>query len=174
MALSVIGRLRAQREPVGAPTAPAMIMIDYPAEGSVFPPEITAPAFLWRDPSAGAAVWRIDFDFTDGDAPIRVKAAGEPFAFGEIDSRAIGETNELPKLTPQQAAQRTWKPDDETWKTIKKRSVGHPATVTIAGFQSGDLRQTVSLRDGPRTRSHGKAQILQFGHSLRLFGPAGP
>jgi len=48
MALSVIGRLRAQREPVGAPTAPAMIMIDYPAEGSVFPPEITAPAFLWR------------------------------------------------------------------------------------------------------------------------------
>ena len=145
MALSVIGRLRAQREPVGAPTAPAMIMIDYPAEGSVFPPEITAPAFLWRDPSSGAAVWRIDFDFTDGDAPIRVKAAGEPFAFGEIDSRAIGETNELPKLTPQQAAQRTWKPDDETWKTIKKRSVGHPATVTIAGFQSGDLRQTVSL-----------------------------
>src|ERR1017187_5925974 len=145
MALSVIGRLRAQREPVGAPTAPAMIMIDYPAEGSVFPPEITAPTFLWRDPSAGAAVWRIDFDFTDGDAPLRVKAAGEPFAFGEIDSRAIGETNELPKLTPQQAAQRTWKPDDETWKTIKKRSVGHPATVTIAGFPSGDLRQTVSL-----------------------------
>src|ERR1035437_3424970 len=25
------------------------------------------------------------------------------------------------------------------------------------------------LRDGPRTRSHGKAQIFQFGHSLRLF-----
>jgi hypothetical protein len=30
------------------------------------------------------------------------------------------------------------------------------------------------LRGGPKTRSHGKAQILQFGHSLRLFGPAGP
>jgi hypothetical protein len=32
----------------------------------------------------------------------------------------------------------------------------------------------LELRDGPKTRSHGKAQILQFGHSLRLFGPAGP
>ncbi|MBZ5626938.1 MAG: tetratricopeptide repeat protein [Acidobacteriia bacterium] len=145
MALSVIGRLRAQRGTAGSPTAPAAIVIDYPEEGSVFPSEMTAPTFLWRDPFAGTAVWRIDFDFTDGSAPIRLKAAGEPFAIGDIDSRAVGETNELPKLTPRQAAQRTWKADDETWKTIKKRSVGHPATMTISGFPSGDLRPAVSL-----------------------------
>ena len=142
---SVTRGLRAQREPAGVPTASATILIDYPADGSVFPPEITAPTFLWRDPSGGATVWRIDFQFAGGDAPLRVKAAGEPFAFGEIDSRATGATNELPKLTPQQAAQHTWKPDDETWKTIKLRTVGHRATVTITGLRSGDLRETVSL-----------------------------
>ena len=30
------------------------IAIDYPLEGSIFLPEITAPTFLWRDPSPTA------------------------------------------------------------------------------------------------------------------------
>src|ERR1035437_3485173 len=50
---------------------------------------------------------------------------------------------------------------------------------TFVGTGSGEPEVFIDgdhllLRDGPRTRSHGKAQILQFGHSLRLFGPAGP
>src|ERR1035441_3119444 len=50
-------------------TAPAMpqakevsqIAIDYPAEGSVFPPDIAAPTFLWRDADPSATSWRIEF-----------------------------------------------------------------------------------------------------------------
>src|ERR1019366_8021330 len=32
----------------------AAITVDYPSEGSIFPPEITPPTFLWRDPSGPA------------------------------------------------------------------------------------------------------------------------
>ena len=35
---------------------PAAVAIDYPADGAIFPPEITAPTFLWRDPDRKAAV----------------------------------------------------------------------------------------------------------------------
>ena len=47
---------------------PAQVTIDYPAEGSIFPPEITAPTFLWRDAAESAQPWRIDVDFGDGSA----------------------------------------------------------------------------------------------------------
>src|ERR1035437_2145397 len=39
--------------PPGASSV-AAITVDYPEEGSIFPPEITPPTFLWRDPSGTA------------------------------------------------------------------------------------------------------------------------
>ena len=41
----------------------AAITVDYPADGSVFPPEITPPTFLWRDAAANATSWTIDITF---------------------------------------------------------------------------------------------------------------
>ena len=58
---------------------------------------------------------------------------------GEIDPRCIGDTNEPPRLTPEQAAARTWTPDAPTWAAIKKRSVERRATVTITGFRDDRL-----------------------------------
>ena len=123
-------------------TAP--IVIDYPADGSVFPPDMAAPTFLWRDPAAGAVSWRIDVTFANGSAPIGVAAKGERMQIGEIDPRCVSPTNQLPSLTPQQAAAHTWLPDPATWAAIKKNSVAGPATVTIAGFAAGNARQPVS------------------------------
>ncbi|MGO9273248.1 MAG: tetratricopeptide repeat protein [Terriglobia bacterium] len=123
---------------------PAPITIDYPAEGSIFPPEITAPTFLWRDAAEGATAWRIDVEFADGSAPIKVESRGERLRLGEIDPRCVASTNELPKLTPQQAAARAWTPDAATWAAIKERSAEHPATVTIAGFGNGNADRAVS------------------------------
>jgi tetratricopeptide (TPR) repeat protein len=108
------------------------IAIDYPRDGSIFPPEITAPTFLWRDDS-GAGRWRIDITFSEGAAAIRVEARGEMLEPGEIDPRAISSTNELPKVAPAHA----WLPDKQTWGAIKKRSVNGPAKVTITGFDAG-------------------------------------
>jgi len=39
---------------------------------------------------------------------------------GEIDLRCAGPTNEAPKLTPEQALARTWRPDDASWSAIKQ------------------------------------------------------
>jgi len=131
----------APQEPAGRLPA---IAIDYPADGSVFPPELTPPTFLWRDSAVNATSWTIDISFPDGSPGIHTKSAGDPMHIGEIDPEAVGPTNELPKLTPQQAAAHTWMPDAVTWSTIKKHSVGSPASITITGFRGDDLKDPLS------------------------------
>ena len=123
---------------------PAAITVDYPEDGSTFPPEIAPPTFLWRDASSRASVWTIEVEFSDGSAAIRAKSAGERLRIGEIDPRCISPSNELPKLTPQQAAARTWIPEAATWQAIKRHSTEHPATITITGFQDEHLDHLVS------------------------------
>jgi len=123
---------------------PVSVTIDYPAEESIFPPDMVAPTFLWRDPDKSATTWRIDVTFADGSAGIQARSSGERIEVGEIDERCISETNKLPELTPQQAEARTWKPDATTWEAIKRQSVAGKARVTIAGFVDKDSRQPVS------------------------------
>ena len=96
---------------------------------------MAAPTFLWRDPGARAAAsWSVEVTFADGSPALQRTSAGEPMKLGEIDPRAVGETNELPKLTPEQAAAHTWKPDagDLGGDQETTRSTA-PATVTFAG-----------------------------------------
>ena len=129
---------------VCAQNGTAPIVIDYPAGGSVFPPDMAAPTFLWRDPAPGAVSWRIDVSFAGGSAAIHAAAKGERLRIGAIDPRCVAPTNRPPSLTPQQAAAHTWIPDPTTWAAIKKQSVSGAATVTISGFASGNARQPVS------------------------------
>ena len=120
------------------------ITVDYPAEGSVFPPEFPPPTFLWRDASSKAKVWVIDATFAGGAPAIRATSQGEPMQVGEIDQRAVGPTNELPKLTPEQAAAHTWAPDRGAWDAIKKNSTEQVATLSITGYREGSLKSAVS------------------------------
>jgi len=108
------------------------ITIDYPADKSIFPPDMTAPTFLWRDATESNSSWRIDITFGDGSAALHVTTSGERMKIGEIDPRTIAPSNKPPELTPMQAAARTWKPDQPTWETIRKHSVDRPAKVTIS------------------------------------------
>ena len=130
------------------PQAPAggsgRIAIDYPAEGSWFPPEITPPTFLWHDTAAGAASWTIDISFPDGAPGIHVQSAGEPMRIGPIDPEAVSSSNQPPKLTPEQASAHTWTPAAALWAAIKKRSVESPATIAISGFRRDDPGRAVS------------------------------
>ncbi len=112
---------------------PAKIKVDYPLNGSVFPPDITAPTFLWHDPSQTATGWVIDISFA-GHKPIRIVAPGKNMQVGELDPDA-GPGLEL---TPEQAATHTWQPDVATWATIKRLSVNAPATIAISGIAGGD------------------------------------
>jgi len=113
-------------------------------DGSIFPPEITPPTFIWRDDASSATHWRIDIAFTDGSVGMRIDSTGERMSLGEIDPHCISSTNELPKLTPEQAAAHTWSPEAEIWEAVKKRSVAGPAVVIINGFSAQDARHAVS------------------------------
>jgi len=155
----------------------AQLTIDYPREGSIFPPEITPPMFIWRDAVAEAKTWRIDIAFSDGAKPLHAVSQGEPMQVGEIDPRCISNANQLPSLTPEQAAAHTWKPDAGTWTLIKKNSWGRWAIVTITGLDGTDRPVTtnrVSLstskdpvdgqifyRDVPLMPAEGKKGIVQ-------------
>jgi tetratricopeptide (TPR) repeat protein len=121
------------------------ITVDYPLEGSVFPPEFPPPRLEWRDASPRATFWTVDVSFGKDAAPaLRATSRGEPIEIGEIDERAVGTTNELPKLTEAQAAARTWRPDPEKWEAIKKGSTTADAVLTITGYADEGLGHPVS------------------------------
>lgn len=48
----------------GEPRAP--LLIDYPEEGSVFPPDMSAPTFLWREQGEDSSSWRVEVSLTAG------------------------------------------------------------------------------------------------------------
>jgi len=121
----------------------AKITVDYPLDGSVFPPEITPPTFLWRDTSETAKRWVVEVSFADDSGGIRVEVSGEHMQMGEIDPEA-GPGNELSQLTPEQAATRTWKPDAGTWTKIKRQSAKSPAIIAITGFADDNSKLPVS------------------------------
>ena len=118
------------------------ISIDYPEEGSIFPPGITPPTFLWRD--AAGTSWSIDISFADNSAPIHATSKGERMQFGPIDPDCVSDSNSPPKLNPQQAATWTWKPDAATWAAIQSHSAHKPATATITGYRDGNVAYSES------------------------------
>jgi Flp pilus assembly protein TadD len=121
------------------------ITVDYPLQGSVFPPDFAPPTFEWHDASQSATTWTIDVSPGEGAASaVHATSKGEPPTIGEIDPRAVGPTNELPKLTPERATAHTWKPDDATWEAIKKVAQGKDIVLTLTGHSGGPLRRVVS------------------------------
>ncbi|MDR3726131.1 MAG: tetratricopeptide repeat protein [Terracidiphilus sp.] len=129
---------------VRAAYEPERITIDYPLNQSVFPPDMAAPTFLWRDPASSAAAWQIDVAFANGSKELHIAAKGERMTVGEIDTRCISNTNKLPELTPEQAAAHTWKPDADTWAAIKKQAGTGAVTIALRGYAADNQSQPVS------------------------------
>jgi tetratricopeptide (TPR) repeat protein len=81
------------------------LTITYPLDGTVFPPEIVPPRFIWEDRNGGTDTWQVAVRFADGkDGPALV------------------------------VREREWTPSEEEWETIKSRSVETEAAVSICGF----------------------------------------
>ncbi|HKF49272.1 MAG TPA: tetratricopeptide repeat protein [Terracidiphilus sp.] len=119
----------------------AKVLIDYPEEGSIFPPGITPPTFLWRD-GASSNAWEITVSFADHSPAVHALSHGQRMQIGDIDPRCVAPTNEPPKLTPKEAEAWTWKPDDATWKAIQQHSVNGPAVFTVTGLRDGKADST--------------------------------
>jgi tetratricopeptide (TPR) repeat protein len=101
--------------------APASIAVSYPATGTLFPPEIVPPTFRWIDTAAGAGAWILRWTFPD---------EGDALTF--------------------LARSHAWTPDPDAWESIKRRSVGGPARITLLG---------VDRRAGDRVISEGSVAI---------------
>jgi tetratricopeptide (TPR) repeat protein len=87
------------------------LTIRYPRDGTLFPPEMVPPTFRWDDSSDGADAWLVTIEF-EGD---RHKLQGDQ---GRMS---------FPCFQPE------WRPPDESWQTIKRRTLEKPATVTVVG-----------------------------------------
>ncbi len=126
----------------GPTSAVKQISVEYPAEGSLFPPDIVAPLFQWRDLDSEAKAWKIEIEFADRSRPIQVWSGGELMKLGELDTSLTGYVP--PTLTPEQQASHTWRPDSKIWAEIKKHSVRGPATVKITGYPDERSPEAVS------------------------------
>jgi len=151
------------------------VLIDYPEDGSIFPPGITPPTFIWRD--GAATSWHITISFGNQAPAVHAIAKPQHFHFGPIDPDAVAPTNELPKLTADQAASWIWTPDANTWAAIQLHSTAKPATLTITGFRDGKTAVSEShatfttstdpvgapifFRDVPLMPSEGKDGVVQ-------------
>ena len=78
--------------------------IDYPFDETIFPPEMVAPTFSWKDEHAEADTWLVSVEFSDGQPPMNFLS---------------GTTQ--------------WTPSPEQWETIKARSLERDAKVSIVG-----------------------------------------
>jgi len=88
------------------------LTIHYPLDETLFPPEIVPPTFQWEDGNSKSNMWLLSISFQDSDVPMNI----------------ITRESE-------------WKPRQQQWETIKKRSLEQDAQVTILG-----IRHLVSSR----------------------------
>jgi tetratricopeptide (TPR) repeat protein len=100
----------------------AELRIKYPQNGTLFPPEIVPPAFVWEDRTSGVDTWLITFKFSDN-----------PQGMNFVSQKA------------------EWMPSPQDWDTIKQRSREQDAQVTVLGLRRAEpstilSRGRVSLR----------------------------
>jgi tetratricopeptide (TPR) repeat protein len=122
----------------GAKGGPDAIVVDYPLDGSVFPPEFVPPTFLWHDPDESVAAWRIEIAFEDGEPGLQRTTKGGPPPAGRIDPDALRENNRIYEGTEYQRSANAWTPDAETWAEIKRRSIETKASISIVGLDAID------------------------------------
>ncbi len=100
----------AQRTPQGR------LVIEYPLEGTLFPPEISAPAFRWKEEHAHADLWLVSVEFADGRGRINCFAS-----------------------------QSEWRPEPAVWEKIKSRSRETPVVVTVIGVKRQAPSEALSV-----------------------------
>jgi len=169
----------ALHSPSGAALAPplnqpAKITITYPLEGSIFPPEITPPKFLWLDPTDQAPTdtakrWVVQVSFPGHTEGIRLEVPGDHLQVGKIDPEAGPPI----QLSPEQAALRAWRPDTATWAKIKQLSQKSPATITISGFAEGNPKTPVSTAQVHISTSTDRVDALLFYRDVPLMTSTG-
>ena len=97
-----------------APTC-AELTLSYPQDGTLFPPESVPPLFRWSDGHSEADTWLVTVQFRDDEERLNTLAR-----------------------TPE------WRPSDEQWETIKRRSLEKEARVTVIGIHHARPEEILS------------------------------
>jgi Flp pilus assembly protein TadD len=84
--------------------AETRLQITYPLEGTLFPPESVAPTFAWEDTTGNVDRWSVVVRDDSGHDVLR-------------------DSVDVPR----------WKPAEESWKQVKRRSVERDAEVIVEG-----------------------------------------
>jgi tetratricopeptide (TPR) repeat protein len=172
VAMLLMARQEGVRPVAAAEGAASTITVDYPRTGSIFPPEITPPTFLWHDAASTADHWRIDVRFSDGTPLMHFESMGGKPQIGKIDERCISTTNELPKLTPEMETAHSWVPDAALWETIKKHSLTGSALVQITGLNLSNPHQILSSGETSLTTSRDRVGAPIFYRDVPLMPSA--
>jgi len=91
--------------PLAFPNEPSgQLEVHYPLDATLFPPEIVAPTFVWSDATEGVQRWEVLVRFDAADAPLR---------FPTAEAR--------------------WRPSEDDWAALKKRSVTRDAEIAVVG-----------------------------------------
>jgi tetratricopeptide (TPR) repeat protein len=94
---------------------PSGIVVDYPRNGTIFPPEMPAPEFLWHDPFPGEGKYLFSVTTREGE-----------------------------ELVTQRVTSRNWRPEPEVWETLKSVSKHETLFFTLAGKGKGIFKNTLS------------------------------
>jgi tetratricopeptide (TPR) repeat protein len=95
--------------------APSTLRITYPLEGTLFPPDMVAPTFVWKDDNPGVDRWDVVVRSEGGEE--RVEA---------------------------QVTEPRWRPSPERWKELKQQSLQRDAEVVVAGVSQANRTNVLS------------------------------
>ena len=93
----------------------SQLKIEYPLDETLFPPEIVAPKFRWKDYNSRSDTWVVTIEFQEG-------------------TQRINSLVHKPQ----------WKPEATLWEVIKRRSLEKEAKVTIIGVNRWKSRKIIS------------------------------
>jgi tetratricopeptide (TPR) repeat protein len=125
---------------------PSGITIDYPVDSTLFPPEIPAPRFRWKDTNDKETKWCIRLSTQSGS---------------RIYSGIIKSSE--------------WKPDSAIWANLKAKSEYGPVSFTVAGaskgipggkYSTGKIAFSFS-RDSVAATVFYRAVPLPFGYAVK-------
>ncbi|HUU52575.1 MAG TPA: tetratricopeptide repeat protein [Candidatus Heimdallarchaeota archaeon] len=91
------------------------LTIEYPMPGALFPPEIIAPTFLWKDKTDKTDAWLV-----------------------------VGEVENTVKIVSPVVTQQEWRPSQEQWTTMKTSSLEKDMRITVLGIRGNDPDNVVS------------------------------
>ena len=116
-----------------ASTPPAIVgvKIDYPASGSIFPPDMVAPTALFHEADPAVRLWLIEIAIDGENGRVFVLNDGRRPA-PEIDTRAGSHADEFKEIEYARTA-KAWTPNPEVWAFLTARP-GRVVTVTIRGL----------------------------------------